>query len=153
MGPLGWLSTIRSVINGGPLRPIMDTGVMAISYLMLRFGTIVHPFLLADNRHFTFYLWRHLLRHSTFRIGVLPLAVMVIVRGIGNSGWAVRFFHKTETKIAVAPIVSADRHLLSECSGRSIRLMLRIGTSAVSLTGTAILQHSRARSIARVCRL
>lgn len=36
-------------------------------------GTIVHPFLLADNRHYTFYLWRALQHHTTPTLR--PLAV------------------------------------------------------------------------------
>jgi hypothetical protein len=35
----------------------------AVAAWGLRVGTLAHPFLLADNRHFTFYLWRRLLGH------------------------------------------------------------------------------------------
>lgn len=41
-----------------PLRTFLE--VLAIM-LVIRFFTIVHPFLLADNRHYTFYLFRRLI--------------------------------------------------------------------------------------------
>eukprot|EP00922_Rhytidocystis_sp_ex-Travisia-forbesii_P051301 GHVS01076161.1.p1 GENE.GHVS01076161.1~~GHVS01076161.1.p1 ORF type:complete len:582 (+),score=47.50 GHVS01076161.1:520-2265(+) len=34
---------------------------------------IVHPFLLADNRHYMFYIWKRLLRHQIARLLVVPL--------------------------------------------------------------------------------
>ena len=37
------------------------------SYLFVEFGTIVHPYLLADNRHYTFYLWRRILKFKQVR--------------------------------------------------------------------------------------
>ncbi|KAF4670805.1 glucosyltransferase [Perkinsus olseni] len=104
MGPAVWLSTIRSAVRA-PLRPLMDAGVMVVSYLMLLYGTIVHPFLLADNRHFTFYLWRHVLSHPTLRLGVLPVAVATIIRGLANSEWLTRPLRKTENKLAIGVFV------------------------------------------------
>lgn len=41
------------------------------------FGTVEHPFLLADNRHYTFYAWRYTLQHRTwlrFTVGPVYIA-------------------------------------------------------------------------------
>ena len=27
-------------------------------YVIIRYNTLVHPYLLADNRHYTFYVWK-----------------------------------------------------------------------------------------------
>lgn len=35
---------------------------LAVIVLIVHFFTVEHPFILADNRHYTFYLWRRLLR-------------------------------------------------------------------------------------------
>lgn len=35
--------------------------------IILRYGSKVHPFLLADNRHYTFYLWSRFLRFPNIR--------------------------------------------------------------------------------------
>eukprot|EP00753_Platysulcus_tardus_P021482 PLAT9021.5.p1 GENE.PLAT9021.5~~PLAT9021.5.p1 ORF type:complete len:407 (+),score=153.60 PLAT9021.5:302-1522(+) len=48
----------------------------AIALLLQRY-TLVHPFLLADNRHYTFYLWARLLgRYSWFKYAMLPPAML-----------------------------------------------------------------------------
>lgn len=41
---------------------------------MIANGTVAHPYLLADNRHYTFYVWKNILGPSTlFRVGLAPL--------------------------------------------------------------------------------
>ena len=44
--------------------------------LIVHFNTIVHPFSLADNRHYTFYVFRILLRHRATKYLVAPLYIM-----------------------------------------------------------------------------
>ncbi|KAL8954864.1 MAG: hypothetical protein Q9183_006895, partial [Haloplaca sp. 2 TL-2023] len=46
---------------------------MALMALIVRYNTIVHPFTLADNRHYTFYVFRLLLRHPATRYLVIPI--------------------------------------------------------------------------------
>lgn len=48
------------------------TSFMAIKYVIDNF-TIVHPFLLADNRHYTFYLWKRILSHPYSAILMVPV--------------------------------------------------------------------------------
>ena len=41
-------------------------------------GTLCHAFLLADNRHVSFYLWRHVLgKHPAVRYALVPLHVLL----------------------------------------------------------------------------
>ena len=40
---------------------------------VVHFNTIVHPFTLADNRHYTFYVFRLLLRHPAIKYIVTPI--------------------------------------------------------------------------------
>lgn len=63
--PLSYL--IRFVMN--PVKHIMEIlGIM----LIIRYFTIVHPFLLADNRHITFYLYRKLIgRGKLFKYWIM----------------------------------------------------------------------------------
>lgn len=37
-----------------------------ISVLVVRYYTLTHPYLLADNRHYPFYLWRRVIDRSTY---------------------------------------------------------------------------------------
>lgn len=41
-------------------------------------NTMAHPYLLADNRHYAFYLWRRLLQPTLFRYGLTPVYLMCV---------------------------------------------------------------------------
>ncbi|KAG1715800.1 hypothetical protein ID866_1376 [Astraeus odoratus] len=86
---LGWPAVILS--HGGPVRLAMEVAMririiltaflsaaMAIS--VNRF-TIHHPFLLSDNRHYTFYVWRRVfMRH--------PIVPYLFIPGYQACAWA-----------------------------------------------------------------
>ena len=52
----------------------------AIACLVVHFNTIVHPFTLADNRHYTFYIFRLLMRPVWMKYAVTPIYILC--------GWA-----------------------------------------------------------------
>ena len=54
-------------------RFLVTISVILIMSLVVHFNTIVHPFTLADNRHYTFYVFRHLLRHRAVKFIVAPI--------------------------------------------------------------------------------
>ena len=41
--------------------------------LSIRFASPVHPFMLADNRHYVFYLWKKIMSKKYVRYGLLPI--------------------------------------------------------------------------------
>jgi len=48
--------------------------LLVLSTLAVRYGTIVHPFLLADNRHYTFYIWRRIINARAWtRYALVPV--------------------------------------------------------------------------------
>ena len=51
-----------------------------VAGVIIRYNTIVHPFTLADNRHYTFYVFKLLTRHRWVKYAVTPLYVVF--------GWA-----------------------------------------------------------------
>lgn len=57
--------------------PLLAVSALAAALLIVHYNTIVHPFLLADNRHYMFYVFRYLIRPSAIlRHGlVVPYAV------------------------------------------------------------------------------
>ncbi|UYV71795.1 ALG10 [Cordylochernes scorpioides] len=64
--------------------------VACLAALAINHLTLVHPYLLADNRHLTFYVWRKLIaRNAVTPYLVIPLAIY--------AGWAIlqRLSHKT----------------------------------------------------------
>ncbi|TRX88217.1 hypothetical protein FHL15_010906 [Xylaria flabelliformis] len=56
---------------------IVGCGTLAIAFLIVRFNTIIHPFTLADNRHYVFYVFRYsILRSWWIRYALAPVYVI-----------------------------------------------------------------------------
>lgn len=56
----------------GPYNVITALFLVGVVAAGLWWGCLSHPFLLADNRHFTFYIWRRILAHPIRRIMLVP---------------------------------------------------------------------------------
>eukprot|EP00922_Rhytidocystis_sp_ex-Travisia-forbesii_P051302 GHVS01076162.1.p1 GENE.GHVS01076162.1~~GHVS01076162.1.p1 ORF type:complete len:667 (+),score=10.63 GHVS01076162.1:302-2302(+) len=68
-----WLSKGRNM-GGGRMAACCAAACCAGSLLcMYSSRDIVHPFLLADNRHYMFYIWKRLLQHQVVRLLVVPI--------------------------------------------------------------------------------
>lgn len=51
--------------------------VLVLLVLVVHFNTVVHPYLLADNRHYTFYVWnRFYRRHPLAKYLIVPAYVV-----------------------------------------------------------------------------
>ncbi|EJD55635.1 glucosyltransferase, partial [Auricularia subglabra TFB-10046 SS5] len=59
-GPLQLVREVKSRMAGTPRRTAVSAALTALIALTVHFFTIHHPFLLADNRHYTFYVWRRI---------------------------------------------------------------------------------------------
>ena len=50
---------------------------VAVLACIIHWGTMAHPYLLADNRHFTFYLWRKvIMQHWTLKFLLIPIYIL-----------------------------------------------------------------------------
>ena len=57
-------------------------GALIVTLLIIKYNTIIHPFTLADNRHYVFYVFRYtILRHQTIRYLLGPIYLAC--------GWAI----------------------------------------------------------------
>ena len=63
---------LSSVKSRSP-RPIVAVPIIAIMLAIAQYNTLVHPFTLADNRHYTFYVFRILLRHPAIKYLAVPI--------------------------------------------------------------------------------
>ncbi|KAL7942599.1 glycosyltransferase family 59 protein [Trichoderma barbatum] len=61
--PLKFFSTI---FNNHLLWPLYLIATFILSTLIVRFNTIIHPFTLADNRHYMFYVFRYTIRRASW---------------------------------------------------------------------------------------
>lgn len=90
LGPLRLVSSLLALAHWEPLlllsrRNLLPRWWLAMlmvtaACVIVRFNTIVHPFTLADNRHYTFYVFRLLLRHPATKYLVTPVYILC--------GWA-----------------------------------------------------------------
>ena len=62
-----------SSINSRSPRLIVAVPIIAIMLAIVHYNTLVHPFTLADNRHYTFYVFRILLRHPVIKYLAVPI--------------------------------------------------------------------------------
>ncbi|KAL8682515.1 MAG: hypothetical protein Q9186_001462 [Xanthomendoza sp. 1 TL-2023] len=67
------LSSFPGSIRHRLPRLIVVLPIMAIMTLIIHYNTIIHPFTLADNRHYTFYVFRLLLRHPAIKYLAVPI--------------------------------------------------------------------------------
>lgn len=73
-----------SSIRNNKTITVATVAAMAIA---VHYFTIAHPFLLADNRHYTFYLWKNLFaRFHLFRYALLP--VYLLLAAVMQSTWS-----------------------------------------------------------------
>ena len=78
------------------IRPRLSVGLAFVGLMLctVHFNTIVHPFILADNRHYVFYVFRWiLLRHPVAKYVVVPIyfvcgwaAIMALGETQGSAG-------------------------------------------------------------------
>jgi len=68
---------IAGAVAAAARRPVLAVVtaalVAAVAVVAVQRGTLAHPYLLADNRHYTFYIWRRLFeRHPAVRYALVP---------------------------------------------------------------------------------
>ena len=108
---------------------------MTTSLFVVGSSTEVHPFTLADNRHYMFYVFRHLLRHPAIKYAALPayfagaLAVFAFLEDLNISDDSVQAKKPDERK-DLQPASGTD----VETSGLRVSwIMIWLGTTALSL--------------------
>uniref|UniRef100_A0A1A9UXY2 Dol-P-Glc:Glc(2)Man(9)GlcNAc(2)-PP-Dol alpha-1,2-glucosyltransferase n=1 Tax=Glossina austeni TaxID=7395 RepID=A0A1A9UXY2_GLOAU len=53
--------------------------LLIISLVIIKYNTLVHPYLLADNRHYTFYIWQRFYgRYIWFKYAMCPIYVICL---------------------------------------------------------------------------
>ncbi|KAE8689775.1 Actin 3 [Hibiscus syriacus] len=82
------------------------------SFLSVHFFSIAHPYLLADNRHYTFYLWRKIMKfHWSMKYLLVPFYVyswFSIFRLLDKTRrriWILVYFVATSSVLIPAPLI------------------------------------------------
>lgn len=70
-----WIHEIPSIFSSCTKRGLLGIVLLfALSSMAVCYGTLVHPFILADNRHYIFYIWRRIINATPYsRYLLVPL--------------------------------------------------------------------------------
>ncbi|CCH41447.1 Alpha-1,2 glucosyltransferase ALG10 [Wickerhamomyces ciferrii] len=88
-----WISEfrIKTYLRRYKRLPIVILLEFIIMAIVIRFFTVVHPFLLADNRHYTFYIWRKIinLRWWTkyLMIPIYHFSINIVTQQLSENGF------------------------------------------------------------------
>uniref|UniRef100_A0A1D1Z5J7 Dol-P-Glc:Glc(2)Man(9)GlcNAc(2)-PP-Dol alpha-1,2-glucosyltransferase n=1 Tax=Anthurium amnicola TaxID=1678845 RepID=A0A1D1Z5J7_9ARAE len=86
--------------------------VLIAGFVTVHIFSIAHPYLLADNRHYTFYFWRKIIHaHWTMKYLLVPLyiyswfsIISILVKSKGKI-WALLFFLACTAVLIPAPLI------------------------------------------------
>lgn len=106
------------------------TAFVALACTAVHYNTVVHPFLLADNRHYMFYVFKLLMRPWWMRYAVTPIYVVL--------GWAciqALGARPYETTVTMRYLHSTDEELPEvEAEDQARGLVLPDGTNSATTT-------------------
>lgn len=119
------------------LRVIPFILVSCSCYVSIRYGTIVHPYLLADNRHWTNFIWRRVLKYEFIRYALIPIhsiSVLLISEALMNRGllWVLGYFGTCAIVLIPSPLIEPRYYILP--------LVVFILNCNMSIKRTVILQ-------------
>ena len=97
---------------------------IALACLIVHFNTIVHPFTLADNRHYNFYVFRLLMRPSWVKYAVTPIYIVC--------GWACIQALSARPLSATRPASSKNTNSAGSAQNPARPLALPEGTNSAS---------------------
>ncbi|CAI9264810.1 unnamed protein product [Lactuca saligna] len=83
-----------------------------ITFLSIHYFSIAHPYLLADNRHYPFYLWRKIINfHWSTRYLLIPLylyswtSIFTLLAKVEKKVWVMVYFLASATCLIPTPLI------------------------------------------------
>uniref|UniRef100_A0A7N0UFT4 Dol-P-Glc:Glc(2)Man(9)GlcNAc(2)-PP-Dol alpha-1,2-glucosyltransferase n=3 Tax=Kalanchoe fedtschenkoi TaxID=63787 RepID=A0A7N0UFT4_KALFE len=103
---------VYSIRNNLLFNAIKMLLVLIFSLMAVHFFSIAHPYLLADNRHYTFYLWRKVISANwLMKYLLVPLytfawfCILNNLRKTQTQLWILAYFLATATVLIPAPLI------------------------------------------------
>ncbi|XP_076957610.1 dol-P-Glc:Glc(2)Man(9)GlcNAc(2)-PP-Dol alpha-1,2-glucosyltransferase-like [Bidens hawaiensis] len=105
-------SLTRSFVKNKPISILLWVSATIISFLFVHYFSIAHPYLLADNRHYPFYLWRKIINaHWSTRYLLVPLyvyswaSILNVLGKVQKKVWVLAYFLATAAALVPAPLI------------------------------------------------
>ncbi|KAI3995847.1 hypothetical protein MKX01_020382 [Papaver californicum] len=102
----------KSLWKNRPLSLFQVVVVSIAGFLSVHYFSIAHPYLLADNRHYTFYIWRRVIQYQwLMKYLLIPLYVyswLSIIHDLGKGRqkiWVLVFFLACAGVLVPAPLI------------------------------------------------
>lgn len=118
-GPSLWIPQISNALKTiFSWKGIITIIILAIGMaLIVHYNTIIHPYLLADNRHYTFYVWNRFYgKHLIVRYLLVPVylfGLFVICKSLnGSIGSKMFFFISTALTICLQSLFEVRYFLI-----------------------------------------
>lgn len=114
-----WLNQVSHILHTLRHRWLYLLGLTAFALAAVYANTVVHPYLLADNRHFTFYIWNRF--YGAFdeaRYLIVPIYIVglvVVHRAIATSktaGFQLCFWICTIATLVLQPMIEVRYFLV-----------------------------------------
>jgi alpha-1,2-glucosyltransferase len=108
-------NALKSIFSWkGIITIFLLTLIMAVAVC---YNTIIHPYLLADNRHYTFYIWNRFYgRHMIVRYLLIPVYIFglyVVCKSLnGSIGSKIFFFISTTLTICLQSLLEVRYFLI-----------------------------------------
>ncbi|KAF2759496.1 hypothetical protein EJ05DRAFT_498707 [Pseudovirgaria hyperparasitica] len=140
--PLGLQSFTQRPANHRilPRIPIVIAFVF-LGLLAVKLNTIVHPFTLADNRHYVFYVFRLLLRHPIVKYVAVPIYIIcawLIIQSTGSGNLHLKN-GQADSSAARRPKLSPDPTIDSP-KGKFSFLIIWLATTALSVVTAPLVE-------------
>lgn len=85
---------------------------LIVGFLSVHYSSIAHPYLLADNRHYPFYLWRKIINaHWSMKYLLVPLyvyswfSIFIILAKTRTKIWVLSYFLACAAVLIPAPLI------------------------------------------------
>lgn len=135
------IDLFHSFWKGRPLSFFQVCVALLAGFISVHYFSIAHPYLLADNRHYPFYLWRKVINaHWSSKYLLVPAYIcswLSIINILGKSQrkiWVLAYFLATAAVLVPAPLIEFRYFttpiyflmLHSQMNGRLSRLLVAL---------------------------
>uniref|UniRef100_A0A1J3D106 Dol-P-Glc:Glc(2)Man(9)GlcNAc(2)-PP-Dol alpha-1,2-glucosyltransferase n=1 Tax=Noccaea caerulescens TaxID=107243 RepID=A0A1J3D106_NOCCA len=105
-------SLFQKLLRNGPLSLLLTLVALIAGFASVHFFSLAHPYLLADNRHYPFYLWRKVINaHWLIKYMLVPVyvyswfSILTLLAKTRRKIWVLVYFLATFGVLVPTPLI------------------------------------------------